>query len=570
MKAVLVAINAKYIHSNLAVYCLYSYSAAEFGQDIEIAEYTINQQADYIIKDLYLKNPDVIAFSCYIWNRDYVQKVVRELKKVLPDTMIWAGGPEASYDARNMLESLPQLDGIMVGEGEVTFNSLMKLWKYKDGSLSDINGIVYKDNSGDIIINPNAVIMNLSDVPFPYNNMGKFRNKIIYYESSRGCPFSCSYCLSSIDKKLRFRDIKLVKKELKFFIDNNVKQVKFVDRTFNCKKSHALEIWKYIKDNDNGVTNFHFEISADLIDEEELEILSSVRPGLFQLEIGVQTTNINTIAEIRRKTDLDKLSYVVGRIKSFGNIHQHLDLIAGLPYEGYGSFRKSFNDVYGMSPDQLQLGFLKVLNGSLMHQKYKEYGMEYQSGPPYEVLYTKWLSYPEILKLKSVEEMVEVYYNTGQFKYTMEYLLNYFDSPFDMYCILGGYYEKHGLFDAKQSRLKRYEILYEFARELEYINTEELKAVLMYDLYLRENLKSRPSFCLQQPVAAEILKEYKKKYHRDGSSIHIEAFEYNPVVLAEHGTAVKGICFFKFDYRKRNPLNNNAMAQPEESIWQSM
>lgn len=568
MKVVLAAINAKYIHSNLAVYCLYSYSKEEFGQDVEIAEYTINQQADYVLKDLYLKKPDVIAFSCYIWNRDYIEKIVRELHKILPDTIFWAGGPEASYDAANMLDSVKELDGIMVGEGEVTFNTLMHMWKYGDVSFKDIKGIAYRKNGSGIVVNPPASPMELSEVPFPYENIDNFKNRIIYYESSRGCPFSCSYCLSSVDKNLRFRDMGMVKRELKFFLDNMVNQVKFVDRTFNCNKARAMEIWRYINDNDNGVTNFHFEISADLLDEEAINAFKAFRPGLVQFEIGVQSVNPKTIKEIHRKTDIGQLSEAVKRIQSYRNIHQHLDLIAGLPYEDYDSFKNSFNEVYNLMPDQLQLGFLKVLNGSFMHEKHKDYGMVYQSVPPYEIMYSNWISYDDVLKLKAVEDMTEVYYNSGQFRNTMKYMARYFGCPFEMYERLGKYYEDNNLSGMKQTRLGRYEILYGFASCTENINTDEIKVLLMYDLYLRENLKSRPSFSQKQPAPPDKLKEYSSKYRRFGKNVHIESFEYNPMELASKGSSEKGMYFIKFDYTIRDTMDNNALSELEET-WQN-
>ena len=289
--------------------------------------------------------------------------------------------------------------------------------------LCGIKGISYRKHDGEIEENQWREIMDLSKVPFVYEDMDEFRNKIIYYETSRGCPFSCSYCLSSVDKCLRFRDLKLVKKELQFFLDNEVPQVKFVDRTFNCKHDHALEIWRYIAENDNGITNFHFEISADLLNEEELALLGTMREGLVQLEIGVQSTNPKTIGEIKRTMRFEKVSDAVKRVNAGRNIHQHLDLIAGLPYEDYESFGKSFNDVYALSPEQLQLGFLKVLKGSYMEEHTEEYGLVYKSLPPYEVLYTKWLSYEDVLKLKRIEEMVEVC-DRGQFSYTLEHLGN--------------------------------------------------------------------------------------------------------------------------------------------------
>lgn len=564
MKVVLVAINAKYIHSNLAVYCLKSYSNEEFGEEIEIAEYTINQYTDSIIKDLYLKHPDVLAFSCYIWNRNYMERIITELSKVLPDTEMWAGGPEASYDAVNLLNRIDGLNGIIIGEGEITFHRLLHMWKYHDCERNEINGIAYRDSMGTIRMNAPADVMNLSDVVFPYKDMRDFENKIIYYESSRGCPFSCSYCLSSVEKKLRFRDMELVKKELSFFIAQKVKQVKFVDRTFNCRKERAMEIWQYLYKNDNGITNFHFEISADLLDEEAIELFRSFRPGMVQFEIGVQTTNPRTIAEINRKTDLKKLSEVVARIKSYQNIHQHLDLIAGLPYEDYATFHQSFNDVYDMMPDQLQLGFLKVLKGSAMYDRYQQYGMQYQSEPPYEILYTKWLSYADVLKLKEVEEMVEVYYNSGQFVYTMKYLIRFFKDAFEMYEKLGKYYEEYRLFDEKQSRMKRYEILYDYAEIRKDIPLDELRAVLVYDLYLRENLKSRPSFQPGQAVEEEKVRRLQHKYRRNGKTIHVEAFEYHPEKLAESTETKREITFIKFDYTKRNPLNHNAQAEIEK------
>ena len=420
-KILLTAINAKYIHSNLAVYSLKKY-AEDTGADIEIAEYTINQYVTDIVQSIYLKKPQVIAFSCYIWNRDHVGRVIEDIVRVLPDTEIWVGGPEGAYNAAAFMEEYPEITGIMIGEGENIFKNLVYYYTQEAPLLSEIKGIIYRNReNGKVITNPTEPLLDMSSIPFPYDNLELFRNKIIYYESSRGCPFSCSYCLSSIDKKLRFRNTELVKRELKIFIDNNIPQVKFVDRTFNCKKSHAMEIWKFILEQDNGITNFHFEISADLLDEEALELLSRMRPGLVQFEIGVQSTNPMTIAEIDRTMNTERLKTVVGRINGFGNIHQHLDLIAGLPYEDFDSFKKSFNDVYAMKPEQLQLGFLKVLSGAEMELRAESYGLVYSSHPPYEVLYTKWLSYDEILKLKKIEQVVEIYYNSRQFTNTISY-----------------------------------------------------------------------------------------------------------------------------------------------------
>lgn len=545
MKILLAACNAKYIHSNLAVYNLKSCSG-EYSSRVVVKEYTINQIRDDILKDIYLEKPDVICFSCYIWNISFVRELVPDLKKILPQVEFWAGGPEVSYDAVEFLKKNPAFFGVMVGEGEETFHELAGYYiERKPETLSGIRGVAFRDeNKGrDVVHTGWRELMDLSKVPFAYSNLTEFKNRIIYYESSRGCPFSCSYCLSSIDKKLRFRDIELVKKELQFFIDNKVPQVKFVDRTFNCKHDHAMEIWRYITEHDNGITNFHFEISADLLRAEELALMKTMRPGLIQLEIGVQSTNPQTIKAIRRTMDFEKLKGIVEQIHSFGNIHQHLDLIAGLPYEGYDSFHKSFCDVYALRPEQFQLGFLKVLKGSYMMEMTGEYQILYKDREPYEVLSTAWLTYGEILRLKMVESMVEVYYNSGQFKNTLVFLEKYFDDPFRMYEALGRFYEKKGYSEISHSRMRRYEILMEFAGEQKEIPSEALSDVMLLDLYLRENLKSRPSFASDQKPYERLIWDYRKA-KKIPKTAHIEVFRDGKKLL--------------FDYTDRDPLTNNA------------
>ena len=545
MKILLAACNAKYIHSNLAVYNLKSCSG-EYSSRVVVKEYTINQIRDDILKDIYLEQPDVVCFSCYIWNISFVRELVPDLKKILPQVELWAGGPEVSYDAVEFLKKNPAFFGVMVGEGEETFHELAGYYiERKPETLSGIRGVAFRDeNKGrDVVHTGWRELMDLSKVPFAYSNLTEFKNRIIYYESSRGCPFSCSYCLSSIDKKLRFRDIELVKKELQFFIDNKVPQVKFVDRTFNCKHDHAMEIWRYITENDNGITNFHFEISADLLRAEELALMKTMRPGLIQLEIGVQSTNPQTIKAIRRTMDFEKLKGIVEQIHSFGNIHQHLDLIAGLPYEGYDSFHKSFCDVYALRPEQFQLGFLKVLKGSYMMEMTGEYQILYKDREPYEVLSTAWLTYGEILRLKMVESMVEVYYNSGQFKNTLVFLEKYFDDPFRMYEALGRFYEKKGYSEISYSRMRRYEILMEFAGEQKEIPSEALSDVMLLDLYLRENLKSRPSFASDQKPYERLIWDYRKA-KKIPKTAHIEVFRDGKKLL--------------FDYTDRDPLTNNA------------
>lgn len=542
MKILLVACNAKYIHSNLAVYDLQAY-ASDYADHIVLKEYTINQQKDDIMRDIYLEHPDVVCVSCYIWNLSFVKELMADLIKILPGADFWAGGPEVSYDAEKFLTENSEFKGVMVGEGEETFKELAGYYVEKNPQdLKDMTGICYRDGD-QIIHNGWRQIMDLSSIPFIYKDLSEFKNRIIYYESSRGCPFSCSYCLSSIDKKLRFRDTETVKKELQFFIDNKVPQVKFVDRTFNCKHDHAMAIWKYINEHDNGVTNFHFEISADLLREEELQEMSTMRPGLIQLEIGVQSTNPDTIKAIHRTMDFEKLKGIVDRIHSFGNIHQHLDLIAGLPYEDYDSFRHSFNDVYALKPQQLQLGFLKVLKGSHMMEMCREYGIVYKTQEPYEVLSTKWLDYDHVLKLKTVENMVEVYYNSGQFQNTLEYLEKFFPDAFSIYERLGSFYMEKGYGDVSHTRMRRYEILLEFLEDVPEISVDQVKDQMVYDLYLRENLKSRPGFARDQKPFERQVWDFRKR-EKVAKNAHVEVFADGTVLL--------------FNYADRDPLTNNA------------
>lgn len=567
MNIVLAAINAKYIHSNLAVYSLRAY-AQQYKDEIQIAEYTINQQVDDILMDLYKKKPDILCFSCYIWNLSYVEELVRELGKIFPSVPIWVGGPEVSYDTKDVLERLPEVTGVIFGEGEKTFLEVVEYYHGKDMQLSEIKGIAYRGEEGEFLQNSWREVMDLSEVPFVYHDMADFKNKIIYYESSRGCPFSCSYCLSSIDKCLRFRKLELVEKELQFFIDEEVPQVKFVDRTFNCNHKHAIAIWKYIKEHDKGITNFHFEVAADLLNEEELKLIESMRPGLIQLEIGVQSTNEQTIREIRRTMRFEEVARIVQRINQGENVHQHLDLIAGLPYEGMESFQKSFDDVYRLHPEQLQLGFLKVLKGSYMESRKERYGLVYKSRPPYEVLYTNWLSYEEMMRLKSVEEMVEVYYNSGQFSYCLRKLEEEYASPFVLYQELGRYYENHELHLMSHSRITRYEILLGFVREKHKERERLYRELLTFDLYFRENVKNRPEFAGEHEVSKDWLNafyETESKEHQyligyeayDKRQLrkmtHIEKFHYDVL-----GTCEEKEKFILFDYQNRSRLTHQA------------
>lgn len=575
MRVLLIAVNAKYIHSNPAVYSLRAYAQAALGNQpevgIEIAEYTINQNTENILADIYRRKPDIAAFSCYIWNWNTIQELLPELPKLLPDTKLWLGGPEVSFHAEKILAQYTQLTGIMVGEGEETFTQLVRFYHAPKGQLQDIPGLVLPQGR----TQPRE-LTDMSKLPFLYEDLGKFQNRIIYYESQRGCPFRCAYCLSAIDKSVRLRDIETVKKELRYFLDHKVSQVKFIDRTFNCNAAHALAIWRYLLENDNGVTNFHFEIAADLMTEEELEVLKQMRPGLIQLEIGVQSTNEQTLHAINRYMSLEHLRQVVDKIHSFHNIHQHLDLIAGLPYEDYDSFVTSFNDVYAMRPQQLQLGFLKVLKGSPIEEKAEEYGIVYNSRPPYEVLYSRWIPYDDVLRLKGIEEMVELYYNSCQFTHTLPVLEKEFSSPFALYEALSQYYEEKGYYINTPARAYRYQVLLEFAQQKAPARSELYAQLLTFDMYLRENLKSRPAFALCWQQGEEEKEQVRAFYRQEAQTpqyltgyegyqpqqlmkmTHIEYFTYPVWQQNMKMTQLSQKTAILFDYQKRDPLTYDA------------
>ena len=588
MKFLLTAVNAKYIHSNPAIYSLRAYAGKELQKYIELAEYTINHNMQDILADIYRRKPDVIAFSCYIWNWNLIQDLLRELPKVLPGTDIWLGGPEVSYDADLILQEYPQLSGIMVGEGEATFKELLQAYvreeEERENKWQNIPGLCLHTG-----YTPVRELTDISTLPFLYQDLEPFANRIIYYETSRGCPYRCSYCLSSIDKQVRLRDISVVKRELQFFLDNKVTQVKFVDRTFNCNHEHAMAIWQYIYEHDNGVTNFHFEISADILREDEIALLRKFRPGLAQLEIGVQSTNEKTIGAINRVMSVDKLERIVASIQAGHNIHQHLDLIAGLPFEDYESFGRSFDRVYAMEPEQLQLGFLKVLKGSEMQKRTEEFGVCYLSRPPYEVLHTKWLSYDEVLRLKRIEEMVELYYNSNQYTHTLAFLLQAFAGPFAMFEAMADFYEREGFFLNSPARAYRYHVLLKFAEEYDKANYDVYRELLTYDMYLRENLKSRPDFAAD--LSADMVKgairafyqkeETERRYlpaytgydwKQLSKMTHLEPFHYPVWDIAALAEAVGkrtsntgSMTYILFDYKSRNPLNYEAATQSVET-----
>ncbi len=584
MKVLLAAINAKYIHSNLGIYSLKTYGEKmlkEWGlaeqAEISLAEYTINHQMEQILQDIYKRKPDVIGFSCYIWNISYVKMILADIKKVLPDVKIWAGGPEVSYHGEAFLKEEPAVDLVMMGEGEITFAHFLKAL-LEGADLKQVPGLMVRNADGTFTDTGFRQVMDMSQIPFPYAfmDMKELEHRIIYYESSRGCPFSCAYCLSSIDKKLRFRSLDLVLPELEWFLQAKVPQVKFVDRTFNCKKSHAMAIWQYIRDHDNGVTNFHFEIAADLLDKDELDLLSTMRPGLVQLEIGVQSTNEKTLETIRRKTDIEEIRQITATINSWHNIHQHLDLIAGLPWEDLESFKKSFNDVYEMEPEQLQLGFLKVLKGSYMEELIPDCDLLYSAAPPYEVLCTKWLSYGDVLELKYIEEVTEVHYNSRQFTCTLKELEKEFDTPYEMFSFMAGYYNKNHLFGISHSRIARYEILWKIIQErlekngkcetqamAENVNISEklelYRDLLMTDLYLRENVKSRPTFARDLSSSKDFVREFFQKEEKTPEHLSgYEGYDSRQMAKMAHLEPLRDGTYLLFDYKKRDPLSYNA------------
>ena len=591
MKILLTAINAKYIHSNLAVYSLQAYAAAH-GHKIERAEYTINNQLEDILEKIYRQKPDVLLFSCYIWNIEYVKELVSEFHKLRPEVPIWVGGPEVSFETERFLRENPAVTGIMMGEGERTLTELCDyfeqceqdtqfttknreevqtelvrahaenekrtgdLSEIKEKILEKIDGISYRRSDGTVAIQPLRSLLPMDELPFCYANLKDFEHRIIYYESSRGCPFSCSYCLSSVDKKLRFRSLPLVYKELQFFIDAKVPQVKFVDRTFNCQHEHAMGIWKYIKEHDNGITNFHFEISADLLREDELELISDMRPGLIQLEIGVQSTNGDTIREIHRTMRLEEVYRAVNRVKAGKNIHQHLDLIAGLPFEDYQRFQQSFNDIYALHPQQLQLGFLKVLKGSYMYEHAQEYGLVYRSRPPYEVMSSKWVSYDEMLEIRLVEEMLELHYNSGQFLTYLAVLEQKYDSVFQLFLDMGHYYRSNGYLDCNHNRVHRTEIVLDFAAAVDPERKDVYQEALMFDLYKIEKSKSRPVWARDLSLDKKKTSRYLRAHGMEKKYCHLERFYW----IDEEGQYRQGgePLWFLFDYETRDSLTNEA------------
>lgn len=490
MKNLLTTLNSKYSHTSLAIRYLKAF-VQEQAYCPDIIEYTINQHLDDIIRHLMMHDYDVIAFSCYIWNIDETLKIIKDIKKIKPDLTIVIGGPETSYDGYQLLENNPGVDYIIVGEGELTYKELMDYLFLQMGRLSDIQGIIYRQDK--IIENPNRpYIEDLDRVPFPYDSLEGLDFKKLYYESSRGCPYNCQYCLSSRTGPVRNFSLERVKKDLMFFINHNVEQVKFVDRTFNAHPKRALEIMKFIHEHDNGVTNFHFEMVASLINKETLHFLRNVRTGLFQFEIGVQTTNSDTMVAIDRRIDFTKLSEAVLEVSKYKNIHLHLDLIAGLPFESFQRFLESFEDVYQLKPEQLQLGFLKLIKGSGLRENLDRYGFVYSEMPPYEVYYNKYINYHEMIRLKWVEDILEKYYNSNRFVNSLDMIVNmHYNRAVDFYLEFSEYWLEHKLFDQPHKPIVLYQVFYDFYKNKSFRLVKEFKAVLKHDYFM--NIKKMPS-----------------------------------------------------------------------------
>ena len=541
MKTLLAAINAQYIHTNLAVRYLYRFRNLYKRQAISFVEFTVNQLPEHIFSQIYELEPDLLCFSCYLWNIQTVLQLAEDYKQLRPNTKILLGGPEVSYDGEALLRSSPSVDYIIAGEGELVLEPLLDCLSGEgnaEENLSAVPGLVYRREDGQICANPRPPALELALLPFPYEGeLESLDNRLLYYETSRGCPFNCRYCLSSAEQGVRFQPLDKVFRELQYFLDARVRQVKLVDRTFNCKRPHYRPILEYLIAHDNGVTNFHLEISADLLEEEDMTIFSQARPGLFQLEIGVQSTHPQTAAAIDRHAPFAKIANAVKQIHSLGNIHCHLDLIAGLPQENYGSFAKSFDDVFSLRPEQFQLGFLKLLKGSYLREHADGLGLRFRSSPPYEVLSSDRLSFGELLRLKGVEEMVDIYYNSGRFQQTLEYLLGRWmlypagkSSSFYFFEALADFWKKSGCQNAAQGQKQLYTLLWNFYRESEGFRssrrdlssadpgTGPFQSAILFDLCRHKKPYDIPSWLGERPSVAH--REEILRFYRNPDNIH--------------------------------------------------
>ncbi len=577
MKVLLTTLNSKYIHSSLALRYLKGYCQDQFH--IELAEYTINQHSDQIVAEIYRQGADLVGFSCYIWNIEKILEIVDLLKKVQPEVKILLGGPEVSFDAVDILKHQNSIDYIISGEGELVFKDLLTALDQKE-DLSRVKGLTYR-RQGEIIENEaQDIIDDLDIIPSPYQSMEGLKHKIIYYESNRGCPFNCQYCLSSTLSKVRYFSLDRVKADLLKLIQAKVRQVKFVDRTFNCNKQRTLEIFKFLLDNypEDHDINFHFEITADILDDEVIEFIANVPVGYFQFEIGVQSTNPKTLKAIDRKMNFARLSDVVKRLNQHQNMHLHLDLIAGLPYEDYDSFKKSFNDVYALKPDRLQLGFLKLLKGSVLRNKAEECGYIYTSQPPYEVLATKWINYEQMLKLHMIEEVLETFASSHHFDYSINFIQNnFYNDPFSMYEALAEFWEDRAYYRYSHKLENLYKYLQDFYQEYCGQKLDLFNEVLKFDYLLRRRRVQLPEFLIKYKI--EDYKSKFKEFVNDESQIkrylsnlesltsrqierqiQVETFKYDIVTLIDNPTMEleEEMTTILFNYYNQDDLFNKA------------
>lgn len=537
MKVLITAIDSKFIHSNLAVRYLKNFTK-DLDYEAKIKELTINDREERILEEIIKEKPDIVAFSTYIWNVELISRVANLIKRVNPKIEILYGGPEVSFDSRSFLK-INVGEYVIEGEGEKTYRDfiLYKLGKIK---IEEVRGLHYKIN--DVVYsNEKRPLMSMDEIVFPYEENEDLSNKIVYYEASRGCPFNCKYCLSSTSHGVRFLDINRVLNDLMYFINKKVRLVKFVDRTFNCNSKFAMAIWDFLIKQDTN-TQFHFEISADILKDEEIKLLANAPKGRFRFEVGVQTTNDDVLRNINRFVNFSDIKEKVLELESLKNIDQHLDLIAGLPGEDYDSFKKSFNEVYEIHPEEIQLGFLKLLKGSSMREDADKYGMEYSPYPPYEILKTDKLSYEELLKLKKVEEMVDKYYNSLKFNYIIKYFEGKFDSPFDFYYSLGMFFENKGYFNRNIGNAEYYKVFLDFNETVLNESNKSLNEIVRFNYLIFNKKRGLPEFLRsnmekeeEKNIKEKLKEQYSfKEYHLEKFKINIEKYIKAGEILGEN------------------------------------
>lgn len=492
MKIICTTLNAKYIHTNIAIRYLKAFAKPEF--DIDIVEFTIKDPTINIVTDLIQRKPDLIGFSCYIWNIEETIKVIKMIKKIDSSIRIVFGGPEVTYDVVDWMEQVPEVDFIVIGEGEETFKQLLQQLHNKEINYTEVKGIAYRED-GKVRITPQSNKIDLRELPSPFRfeeDIPQLSKRVTYIETSRGCPFSCQFCLSSIEVGVRYFDREKIKDDIRYLMSNGAKTIKFVDRTFNISRSYALEMFRFLIDEHVPGTVFQFEITADIMRPEVIEFLNQEAPkGLFRFEIGVQSTNDFTNELVMRKQNFEKLTRTVTMVKEGGKIDQHLDLIAGLPEEDYFSFRKTFNDVFALRPEELQLGFLKMLRGTGLRIRADEHQYIYMDHSPYEILGNNVLSFQDIIKIKQVEDVLEKYWNDHRMDHTVEYLVNHFPTPFDFFQEFGAYWESQGWAKIGHQLEDLFKRLQQFLQFIEFNDLETVIGLMKLDYLSKAKYKPR-------------------------------------------------------------------------------